>query len=819
MNLPIWQVVPQVIDALVAGNVLLQAEPGAGKSTGLPLALLQKIPDSKKIIMLEPRRLAARGVAARLAAQLGESVGQQIGLRMRGQTSVSKKTRLEVVTEGVLTRLLQADPALEGIGLVIFDEFHERSLHADLGLALCLEVQQALRDDLRLLLMSATLDSQQLANQLGNVREVHCRTRQHPVDITWLGEDAAALPQRAAKAVRQALVEQTGDMLVFLPGVAEIERTATLLQSVQTPEVHILRLHSGIGDAAQREATAPATPTCRRVILCTSIAETSITIEGVRVVVDSGLERRSRLDNNTGAARLETVTASQASATQRAGRAGRTAPGVCYRLWAKSGHSRRTAQWQPEILRADLTPVVMELGLWGATSSDELRWLDTPPIAAWSRAESLLNDLGVWHDGQLTQHGRRVAQLPVHPRLGHMLLWAARSGVTELACTLAVVLEESVRGSREIDLEGILQTTLPRHLKSRVDRLKNQVLQMESDGSLDRRVGGALPSIAIAVAQAFPDWIARRRTGADARYALSCGAGAILSIDDALARQEWLAIAQLGGSEREARIFAACALDIDELESFSPELFSDNRSLGWDDQAERVVAEDQVVLGQLIVSAKTVADLDEDDRAVAMLTGIRTHGLSCLPWTDECREWQARVDLMHSLPSSNSELKWPTMDDLALLGTLEEWLLPWLRGVGSLKALTKLDLLGVLKSMLDYRQQQALDALLPTHFVVPSGSRIRLRYRSGAHPVLAVKLQEMFGCVDNPSLAGGRVPITLELLSPARRPVQVTEDIANFWHSSYPDVKKDMAGRYPKHHWPDDPVNAIPTAKAKPRKR
>lgn len=807
-----------ISDALSASNVLLRAEPGAGKSTGLPLALLLDGGLPGKIVLLEPRRLAARSVATRLATHLGEKVGQRVGLRMRADTRVSAQTQLTVVTEGVLTRLLQDDPSLTGVALVIFDEFHERSLHADLGLALCLEVQQALRDDLRLLLMSATLDAEQIHTQLHDVRQFHCSVRQHPVETIWMGEQSDPLAQRIAQTVLAATADHEGDVLVFLPGVAEINRAARVLQPRLDNTVQLHRLHSGVGLADQLKATAPATEAYRRVILATSLAETSITIDGVRVVVDSGLERRGRIDVSSGAQRLETVMASQASATQRAGRAGRTSSGVCYRLWSESGHSRRSAHWQPEIRRADLAPLLLELGLWGASTGNDLPWLDPPPPASISRAQALLNRLGLWDQGQLTPNGRAVAALPVHPRLGHMLVWAADKSAVTLACRLAVSLDEQNRGSNSADLEPQLIEALPSSLKRRADQLA-RMLNVNANP-------GESPSAAVLLAQAYPDWIAQRRPGEPGRFLLACGAGAILHSDDTLAHCQWLIVAQLGGAGTQLRIFKALALNIDELKQHSPELFIDANHLEWDDKQQRVLAERRVLLGNLIVDTKPLPNISNSDKAKALVVGIRQLGLSALPWNDECREWQARVERMRELfiqGQIHGQVQahvsaWPTVDDDALINQLEDWLLPWLDGVGSMKALQQVDLHKALNAMLEYRQQVLMDEWLPRRYTVPSGSQIRLSYAQPGNPVLSVRLQEMLGCAENPTVALGQVLLKVELLSPARRPVQVTTDLANFWTNSYPAVKKDMAGRYPRHLWPDDPLAAQPTTRAKRRK-
>lgn len=804
-NLPIAAVCDEVCQALVQGNAILQAEPGAGKSTGLPLALLQAGFDGK-ILLLEPRRLAAINVASRLASQLGEPLGKTIGLRMRGRTEVSADTRLEVLTEGVLTRILQSDPLLEGVALVIFDEFHERSLNADLGLALCLDVQRGLREDLRLLLMSATLDGDALSQHLQVAAPIVCTVRQHPVDIIWCGESRDPLPQAVARIVQQALAEQSGDVLVFLPGVAEIERTARLMESRLPPGVELHRLHGGASSAAQRAATAPAGVT-RRLILSTSLAETSITIDGVRVVVDAGVERRSKLDAS-GVERLETVMASQASATQRAGRAGRTAPGVCYRLWTESGHGRRAERWQPEVLRAELSPLLLELGQWGVSEVNSLPWVDTPPEASIARARSLLQRLQLWRENGLSEQGRIAAKLPLHPRLAHMLLWANVQGAAMEACTLAALLEDKPR-QQGADLAPLLRR-VSEPVAQRAAQLR-RLLSASDSRSLDR------PSAAVLLAQAYPDRIAKRRPGQEARYLLSGGAGAVLNNQDALAQSDWLVVAELGGAASEARIFAALEVDEAELEAGCAELIEPVERVDWDDRNERVIAERQRCIGAIVLESKLLHDIDPEQRASALMAGLRRKGLQSLNWTEEAQEWQARVERMRELAGEGAVF--PDVSDSRLLETLEQWLQPFVGNKTTLKALAQINLMDILPSLLDYAQQRKLDSCFPRRYKVPSGSEHKLRYACEGNPVLAVKLQEMFGCRENPAVAGGRLLLKVELLSPARRPVQITEDLANFWHNSYPAVKKDLAGRYPKHPWPDDPLNAQATARAKPRKR
>lgn len=874
-KLPIRSVLDEVVQALEHSNVLLEADPGAGKSTGLPLALLQSATPTRKIVMLEPRRLAAQSVALRLAEHLSEPLGQRVGLRMRADTRVSDKTVIEVVTEGVLTRILQADPELTGYSVVIFDEFHERSLHADLGLALCLEVQNVFRSDLRLMFMSATLSTNELAqhlelhrhSDLQPLQRIHAAGRQFPVNIEWAGHGASTsmgsdwreLPGRVIGVIGDALQQHTGDILVFLPGVAEIDRTARRLnQDLSNHEsvlarqargeslVHVHCLHSRVDRKSQQKATAKSSASVRRIILSTSLAETSITIEGVRVVIDTGLERRGRFDNRTGVMRLETVSASQASATQRAGRAGRTAPGVCYRLWSEVDHARRVVGWEAEIHRSDFSQALLELALWGVSDVHALPWLEEPSSASVDRARQLLNDLGVLNEERISPLGEIVATLPTDPRLGAMLVWASqrnaveaaesnetteRNKTTENACQLAALLEEG-GSSGEMDVVSMLSRPLSATVKRRARQLQKQLELINSnvrrldesnasgvaDQSALRRTTQLTPSISIFIAKAYPDWIASRRRGRDARYQLACGAGVVMTDEATLAHEPWLAVASMGGAGKEARVFQAAALDITELKTHAPDLLIDRRVCEWDESLERVVAEQQTLLGSIVVDAKQITDISDEDKQLGLLSGIRRKGLACLPWTDKCRQWQARVQLARSLSASHAISQWPSVDDATLFDTLEDWLPVWLNGLSSLKAVSQLDLHTILHSLLDYRQQQELDRLLPIRFQVPSGSNIALRYAEG-EVVLAVKLQEMFGCTTNPSIADGAIVLKIELLSPARRPVQITSDLANFWVNSYPAVKKDLAGRYPKHPWPDDPLSAAPSAKAKPRKR
>lgn len=819
-RLPIDDIADEVCESLGHGNVVLQAEPGAGKSTSLPLSIL-KAGFTGKILMLEPRRIAAQNVASRLAKQLNEPTGQRIGLRMRGRTVVSETTLLEVVTEGVLTRILQSNPLLDGISLIIFDEFHERSLHADLGLALCLDVQRDVREDLRLLLMSATLDGDALCKHLGLKEPLTCSVRQYPVEIIWRDVGRSSMPRIAAETVLQASQQHPGDALVFLPGVSEIEQVARLLSGRLSDNTVLHRLHRGVNARAQAAATCankdPANH--RRVILCTSIAETSITIDGIGIVIDSGIERRSRLDPSSGIERLESVMSSKASAVQRTGRAGRICAGVCYRLWSEESHASRAGSWQAEILRADVAAVLLECGQWGVSDIFSLPWIDAPPASAVVQAKSLLTQLGIWSDDGLTPHGRLVASLPVDPRVGHMLLWGARRGFLQQVTAIAALLDDMPMTS-DANFASILDN-LPSSYKRKQKQLSTLLQQ-----TIDIKNTTAEPvDPGVLLAEAYPDRIAKRRTtradSNDVRYQLSGGAGAVLREQDPVAQHEYIVVVSLGGhvttESHEARIFSALALDMATLQRWCNHRFKMHELVEWDEKLERVIAEQQQRIGSLVVRRQVITDVSNEQCAVALIKGLRKKGIDSLNWSEETREWQARVERLRAVEHSNSDL--PAVDDETLMAQLETWLLPYLNNINSLKKLKQLELMPILKSLLSYPQQQRLDSLLPVKYKVPSGALHKICYTNEGNPVLAVKLQEMFGCRENPALAGGRIPLKIELLSPARRLVQITEDLGNFWHNSYPDVKKDLAGRYPKHPWPDNPLDAKATAYTKSAKR
>ena len=806
-ELPVSEVLPALLAALAQSpQVLLAAPTGAGKSTWLPLQLLQQAQLSGQIIMLEPRRLAARNVAQRLAEQLGEQPGETVGYRLRGENCSSAATRLLVVTEGILTRMLQRDPLLEGVSLVILDEFHERSLQADLALALLLDVQQGLRDDLKILLMSATLDNQQLRTLLPDAPFIASQGRSFPVIRRY----ASLNPQQrfeeaVAREVTQLLRDEPGSLLLFLPGVAEIERVKRELASRVSDEVDLSPLYGALSLEAQRRAILPAAPGRRKVVLATNIAETSLTIEGIRLVVDSALERAAQFDVRSGVTRLLTQRISQASMTQRAGRAGRLAPGICLHLLPQEQALRAAAQSEPEILTSDLASLQLDLLQWGCQDAAQLQWLDSPPARSLQAARQQLQRLGALDsEGRLSARGRKMAQLGSDPRLTAMLCAAGDDVHAIASAALLVAILEDPPRSGSVDLRDALNQPQPQWLR------RARHWQQRLNAGQGRVDADRFPAL---LAAGFADRLAQRR-GDSARYQLANGIGAMLDEHDGLSRYEWLIAPSLlqGASSADARMLLALPVEMDALRQQCPQLVEQRTDVDWDEDKGTLRAWKREAIGALILRAQPQARPEPEILHAAMLRWIREKGLAVLGWTPEAEQLRLRLQCAAQwLP----EEAWPTLDDDTLLATLEHWLLPEMGTVRDLKGLQSVNLVSALLHLLTWSQRQRLDTVLPTHYTVPTGSRLPIRYDAEKPPALAVRMQEMFGEAQNPAVADGRVPLVLELLSPAHRPLQITRDLAAFWRGAYPEVQKEMKGRYPKHPWPDDPASALPTRRTK----
>ncbi len=806
-ELPVSEVLPALLAALAQSpQVLLAAPTGAGKSTWLPLQLLQQAKLPGQIIMLEPRRLAARNVAQRLAEQLGEQPGGTVGYRLRGENCSSAATRLLVVTEGILTRTLQRDPLLEGVSLVILDEFHERSLQADLALALLLDVQQGLRDDLKILLMSATLDNQQLRTLLPDAPFIASQGRSFPVIRRY----ASLNPQQrfeeaVAREVAQLLRDEPGSLLLFLPGVAEIERVKRELVSRVSDEVDLSPLYGALSLEAQRRAILPAAPGRRKVVLATNIAETSLTIEGIRLVVDSALERAAQFDVRSGVTRLLTQRISQASMTQRAGRAGRLAPGICLHLLPQEQALRAAAQSEPEILTSDLASLQLDLLQWGCQDAAQLQWLDSPPARSLQAARQQLQRLGALDsEGRLSARGRKMAQLGSDPRLTAMLCAAGDDVHAIASAALLVAILEDPPRSGSVDLRDALNQPQPQWLR------RARHWQQRLNAGQGRVDADRFPAL---LAAGFADRLAQRR-GHSARYQLANGIGAMLDEHDGLSRYEWLIAPSLlqGASSADARMLLALPVEMHALRQQCPQLVEQRTDVDWDDDKGTLRAWKREAIGALILRAQPQARPEPEILHPAMLRWIREKGLAVLGWTPEAEQLRVRLQCAAQwLP----EEAWPTLDDDTLLASLEHWLLPEMGKVRDLKGLQSVNLVSALLHLLTWSQRQRLDTVLPTHYTVPTGSRLPIRYDAEKPPVLAVRMQEMFGEAQNPAVADGRVPLVLELLSPAHRPLQITRDLAAFWRGAYPEVQKEMKGRYPKHPWPDDPASALPTRRTK----
>jgi ATP-dependent helicase HrpB len=834
-DLPIREALPALQDALAGHRAaLLDAPPGAGKSTLVPLFLLESPwRKDQKILMLEPRRIAARAVAMRMATLLGEPVGRTIGFRTRLETRVSRETRVEVVTEGILTRMLQEDSALSGYGCVIFDEFHERSLNADLGLALCIESQQNLREDLRILVMSATLDVAPLARLLGDAPIVSAQGRSFEVSTHYVPRRSDLhLELQCAQVVRTALREHPGDVLCFLPGAAEIRRVQRALEEAGLEHnLEIMPLYGELDGAAQDAALAAAAPGRRKIVLATSIAETSLTIAGIRIVVDSGLRRYAEFDPTTGMSRLVTGKVSQAAADQRRGRAGRLSEGDCYRMWSEGAQASLSPQTPPEILHADLAPLALELACWGSSDAASMAWLDPPPAAPLAQARDLLHELeAIDALGRVTMHGRALEKLGMHPRLAHMLIKARDLGAARLACDLAAVLSErdilrSAAGARDADLR--LRITVlrgdSRELPAGVTvdaRARSQAQRTSSQWQRDfappaRDTADIHEATGILLAWAYPDRIARAR-GDGGRYLLANGRGAHFGEPQALAKSQIIVAAELDGAEREARIFLAAPISLEDLEKHFAALITETVEIRWDEREQAVRARRERRLGALLLRSSELRDPDPAALGQAALAGLKILGMAGLPWTKDLSQWRARVMLLRHFKVP-SPAPWPDLSDAALELALEEWAPPWIVGFTRREHFARMDLSNALRSFITHAQGRILDREAPTHFAVPSGSHIPIDYLDGDTPTVSVRLQELFGLRETPSVAGGKVPLLLKLLSPAGRPVQITRDLVSFWNRGYHEVKKDLKGRYPKHYWPDDPYTAQATRRARPR--
>ncbi len=822
VKLPIDALLPQIQSSLAAHpRLVLEAPPGAGKTTRVPLALLDA-PwlEGRRIVMLEPRRVAARAAASFMAASLGEAVGQTVGYRIRFENRTSAATRIEVVTEGILTRMIQADPLLEGIGAIVFDEFHERHLAADLGLALALDVQANLREDLRLVVMSATLDGEKLADFL-DAKRLSAEGRSYPVQVSHLpARREESLTAQVRRAVEHAGLQHPGDVLVFLPGQREIAEAERAL-ATSAVEAQVLSLHGELPVEAQSAVLQPAPDGRRRVVLATNVAESSVTLPGVRVVIDSGLAREPRFDPNSGFPRLETVNISQASADQRCGRAGRVAEGWCYRLWPQS--QRLEPSRRAEILGTELSALALELAAWG---SDELRFVDAPPKGTLAAARDLLLRLGALDDRRLTPLGRRMLDLGTHPRMAAMLLAHQDEAQAALACDLVALLEarDPLKGPRRDDLISRWQALAEfRTGRNRVDASRTALAMIDQTARQWRqRLGrrGAAPEHVSAHALgeclmlAFPDRIARQHARDPLRYNLASGRSAQLMPDSALYGERWIVIAELRDGDRDARVLRAAPIDEAAVEARFPERFVTEDRVFWDGEQQRIAAQRERRFDRIVLDVHPLAQPDPTRFADALVDAVRQAGLAALPWTDAARQWRERVRCLRQWQADND---WPDFSDDALLATLDLWLRPSLIGKRRLDALSEAELSQALMSQLDWRARERVDILAPARMRVPSGMERAIVYAHDAEPVLAVKLQELFGLADTPRILEGRIPLTLHLLSPAGRPLQVTRDLKGFWERTYPEVKKEMKGRYPKHPWPDDPWTAAPTHRAKPR--
>jgi len=851
--LPIDAVLPELTAALRASNAaVLVAPPGAGKTTRVPLALLEEPwAEGRRILVLEPRRLAARAAAERMAKTLGERVGDTVGLRIRFDSKVSRRTRIEVITEGVFTRFLLGEAMLTGIAAVLFDEFHERSLDADLGLALARDVQQGLREDLRLLIMSATLDSTRVAKLIGGAPVIAAQGRAFAVETRYLGRDARPIEPQVADAIVGAARADQGSLLAFLPGAAEIRRTRTLLEGRLDPVIEVVALYGALAGDEQDRAIAPAPPGRRKIVLATSIAETSITIEGVRIVIDSGLARVPRYEPDVGVTRLETVRASRAAADQRRGRAGRTEPGVCYRLWDEPQTAALEPFSRPEVLSADLSRFALDLAAWGA-SAENLAFLDPPPRPALVEAKSLLTELGaIDADGRITEEGRRLARLPLPPRLARLVIDAGAEGSADTAAEIAVLIGERGLGGDDVDLrmrlERFRHDRSPRARDARMTAQRwAQIVhtpsppvgegweggQEATHGSRKGRThppsrarqratlapypspqGRGEKSVGALLALAYPERVAKSRGGAPGAFLLASGRGAQIDPASPLAREPFLAVAELAGSAAAGRILLAAPIALPEIEAHFADRIETREETAFDPANASLRLRRLRRLEALTLAEQPMPPLADEAASRMLAEGVARLGVTRLPWTKALRQWRDRVMFLRRAEGG----EWPDLSDAALAADLD-WLAAVFAGKTSLAELAADEFAGVLHARLPYRLQRRLDAEAPTYFAAPTGSRVPIDYEADGGPKIAIRVQELFGLNQHPTIAGGKIALAIELLSPAQRPVQITRDLPGFWRGSYAAVRAEMRGRYPKHPWPDDPLAAAPTRRAKARR-
>ncbi|WP_394145776.1 ATP-dependent helicase HrpB [Vibrio atypicus] len=812
-QLPIEGVMPELLSGVRdCSQLILKAAPGAGKSTHFPLQLVKQNCVVGKIIMLEPRRLAARNIARYLAQQLGEQVGQQVGYRVRGETKVSQETKLEIVTEGILTRMIQSDPELAGVDMVIFDEFHERSIHADTALALCLEIQEALRDDLKLVVMSATLDDNALRQLLPDARYVESHGRCYPVEFRYNAlKTHERLEEVMSKQIISLMAKESGSLLAFLPGVAAIKRVEDRLGQLPS-DIEVCPLYGQLNFTEQQAAIQPARAGKRKVVLATNIAETSLTIEGIRLVVDSGLERVAKFDLKSGVTRLEQSRIAQSSAEQRAGRAGRTEEGICLRLYSESQLRQQLTVPIAEILHSDLASLTLELIQWGTQDAAELKWLDIPPLTAVNQAKHLLHGLNLLDDKcQLTESGKLAVRLGVEPRTAAMLTLAKQKGLESTGAMVAALLEEPERNVVDFS-HSVHRFLVGKHSKQKVVLQRAQALakKLESRFEVNRCDESV---VAVLIATAFPDRIAQARKNQAGRFLLANGHGAEMQAMESLANSPYLVAIDLMRSQSDSSmIFSALGLDIHQLESLRPDLMDESECVDWDETKGRLVAERQRKIGRLVIDSQLLPEPPREKMTQALLSFIRRKGISVLNWDDNSSSTLERLRCgAQWLP----EHDWPMLDEDALLEQLELWLEPYLTGVNSVKGLAKVDLTAALMAYIGWPLNQEIDQWLPTHYQLPTGTKKKIRYQFGQEPVLSVRMQEVFGEQASPQVAQGRKTLVMELLSPAQRPLQVTRDLASFWQGAYKEVQKEMKGRYPKHVWPDDPATHVATTKTK----